>query len=171
MSATGFALGGAASSPERAQDKIWGMRDKADVQGDAGRRPLLDTNVVSELRRIRPHGALVKWWRGVDAASLRLSAVTLARNQTGIEITLEQDPVKAAEIELWADKVAADFNIPPMDAVAYRLSARLAPGRADALHEDAMIGATAMAHNLAVVTRDLRDFKPSGVRTFDPFAA
>ena len=60
---------------------------------------LLDTKVVSELRRPRPHGAVVAWLQSVDDASLFLSAVTLGEIQAGIERTREQDPAKAAEIE------------------------------------------------------------------------
>jgi hypothetical protein len=64
---------------------------------------LLDTNVVSELRKVRPHGAVVAWLEGVADAELYLSAVTLGEIQAGIEITREQDTAKAADIEAWAD--------------------------------------------------------------------
>lgn len=57
---------------------------------------LLDTNVVSELRRPRPHGAVLSWLASVDDADLHLSVVTLAEIQAGIEITREQDEAKAA---------------------------------------------------------------------------
>ena len=60
---------------------------------------LLDTNVVSELRRTKPHGAVVAWLRGVEDADLHLAAVSLGEIQAGMEITREQDPAKAAEIE------------------------------------------------------------------------
>lgn len=60
---------------------------------------LLDTNVVSELRKPRPHGAVVAWLRSVDDANLHLSTVTLGEIQAGIELTREQDPQKAVEIE------------------------------------------------------------------------
>jgi hypothetical protein len=130
---------------------------------------LLDTNVVSELRRQRPHGGVLAWLRDVDEASLHLSVVTLGEIQRGIELTRDQDPVRAAEIERWADDVAAAFNVLPMDAAIFRLWARLMHRRSDTLYEDAMIAATAKAHGLTVVTRNVRDFAVFDVPTFDAF--
>jgi predicted nucleic acid-binding protein len=72
---------------------------------------LLDTNVVSELRRARPHGAVVAWLESVTDADLHLSAVTIGEIQSGIEITRERDAVKAQEIEAWLEQVAQTFNI------------------------------------------------------------
>jgi len=132
---------------------------------------LLDTNVVSELRHTHPHGAVLAWLRKADDADLHLSAVTIGELQAGVEITRVQDVAKAAEIEAWIDQVAGSYNVLPMDARTFRCWARLMHGRSDQLMEDAMIGATAIVHNLIVVTRNLRDFKPFGVRTFDPFIA
>ena len=60
---------------------------------------LLDTNVVSELRRPRPHGAVLDWIAGVPAEQLFVSAVTIGEIQAGIEITREQDEAKAEELE------------------------------------------------------------------------
>lgn len=130
---------------------------------------LLDTNVVSELRRARPHSAVLRWLRETDDADLHVSAVTLGEIQGGIELTRDQDPAKAAQIEAWADQVAASFNILPMDARTFRMWARLMHRRSDTLYEDAMIAATARAHNLTVVTRNVRDFAPFDVPSFDPF--
>ena len=65
---------------------------------------LLDTNVISELRRPRPHGAVLAWLEGVDDHDLHLSAVTLGELQAGVEITREQDPERAAQIESWIDE-------------------------------------------------------------------
>jgi predicted nucleic acid-binding protein len=132
---------------------------------------LLDTNVVSELRRRRPHPAVVAWLEQQPDQSLYLSAVTLGELQAGVEVTRAQDPAKAAEIETWVDQVADTLNVLPMDAAACRRWARLMHGRRDDLMEDAMIAATALLHDLTVVTRNLRDFKPFGVPTLDPFKA
>ncbi|HWK46721.1 MAG TPA: type II toxin-antitoxin system VapC family toxin [Stellaceae bacterium] len=130
---------------------------------------LLDTNIVSELRRRRPHGAVLAWLRSVPDAELHLSAVTIGELQAGVEITRDQDPEKAAEIEAWVELVAATYNVLAMDARTFRCWARLLHRRSNELIEDAMIAATAEIHNLTVVTRNVRDFEQFGVRTLDPF--
>lgn len=131
---------------------------------------LLDTNVISELRRDRPHGAVVAWLRDVRDEDLHISAVTIGEIQSGIEITREQDEAKAAEIEAWLEQVADTYNIISMDARAFRAWARLMHRRTDDLIEDAMIAATAAVHNFTVVTRNVRDFADFGVPTLNPFA-
>lgn len=132
---------------------------------------LLDTNVVSELRRPKPHGAVLAWIESVDDADLHLCAVTLGEIQAGIEITREQDAAKAGEIEAWLDQVAATWNVLALDGRVFRCWGRLMHRQPDELIEDALIAATALVHGLTVVTRNLRDFAPFGVATLDPFAA
>ena len=132
---------------------------------------LLDTNVISELRRPRPHGAVVAWLESVTDSELHLSAVTLGEIQAGIELARDQDAAKADEIEHWADQVAASYNVLPMDAETFRIWARLMHRRSDTLYEDAMIAATAKRHKLTVVTRNVRDFAPFDVALFNPFKA
>ncbi len=131
---------------------------------------LLDTNVVSELRRPRPHGGVVAWLEGVADESLHLSAVTLGELRAGVEITRDRDPAKAEEIEGWIDRVEHTWNVLAMNGGVFRVWARLMHRRSDALIEDAMIASTALVHNLVVVTRNVRDFEPLGVRTLNPFA-
>ncbi len=132
---------------------------------------LLDTNVVSELRRPRPHARVLAWLERVRDFDLYLSAVTIGELQAGVEITRDQDPVKAAEIEAWLEEVAVTYNVLPMDAPAFRRWAKLLHRRSNDLVEDAMIAATALVHNLTVVTLNVRDFETLGVRTLNPFAA
>jgi predicted nucleic acid-binding protein len=131
---------------------------------------LLDTNVVSELRRARPHGAVLAWLENVQDQDLHVSAVTIGEIQSGIEITREQDQAKAAAIEVWLDEVAGTYNVLSMDARTFRVWARLMHRRTDNLIEDAMIAATAAVHHLTVVTRNVRDFERLGVLTLNPFA-
>lgn len=130
---------------------------------------LLDTNIVSELRKPRPHGAVIAWLQSVDDAQLFLSAVTIGEIQAGIELTREQDTAKASEIEAWLELVANAYNILPMDAAIFRCWARLMHRQSDTLYEDAMIAATAQVHGLTVVTRNVADFQALGVDVLNPF--
>jgi hypothetical protein len=130
---------------------------------------LLDTNVVSELRKPKPHGAVLAWLQGVDDKDLFLSAVTIGEIQAGIEITREQDIAKASQIEQWLDQVASSYNIVPMDAAVFRVWAKLMHKTSDTLMEDAMIAATAKVHQWVVVTRNVSDFKSFGVDLLNPF--
>jgi toxin FitB len=130
---------------------------------------LLDTNVISELRRSRPHGAVVAWLETVSDADLHLSAVTIGELQSGVESARTQNPDRAAEIEAWLEQVADTYNVLAMDTRAFRQWARLMHRCPDHLIEDAMIAATAEVHNLTVVTRNVRDFEVFGARTLNPF--
>jgi toxin FitB len=132
---------------------------------------LLDTNVISEMRRVRPHGAVKAWIEAVDNTQLYLSAVTIGEIQAGIEITRENDAARADILQNWADAVASTFNILPMDAHCFRLWAQMMHGKPDSLYEDAMIAATARIHGLTVVTRNGKDFTELGVPLLDPFVS
>lgn len=132
---------------------------------------LLDTNVVSELRKPKPHGGVVAWLESVNDSQLFLSAVTLGEIQAGIELTREQDEAKADEINAWLDLLSGAYNILPMDADAFRRWAKLMHRKSDTLYEDAMIAAVARSHGLTVVTRNVADFKALGVEVLNPFAS
>ena len=131
---------------------------------------LLDTNIVSELRKQRPHGGVLAWLESMDDTQLYLSAVTIGEIQAGIELTREQDPEKAKQIEAWLELVAGAYNVLPMDAATFRAWAKLLHRKSNTLYEDAMIAATAKVHGLTVATRNLADFNALGLDVFNPFA-
>ena len=132
-------------------------------------RYLLDTNVVSELRKPRPHGGVVAWLESLDDAQLFISAVTLGEIQAGIELTREQDPAKAQDMEAWLALVAGAYNVLPMDATAFKAWAKLMHRKSETLYEDAMIAATAQVHGLTVASRNVADFQALGFEVFNPF--
>ena len=132
---------------------------------------LLDTNVVSELRKPKPHGAITQWIQDVSDTELHISAVTIGEIQAGIELTREQDEVKAAKLGQWLELVSAAYNVIPMDAGTFRAWARLMQRTSDTLYEDAMSAATAKVHKLVVVTRNVADFKQFGVIVLNPFVS
>ena len=130
---------------------------------------LLDTHVVSELRKAKPHAGVLAWLSATPDTDLFVSTVTLGEIQRGIELTRDQNPAKALDITQWADRLAATHAILPMDAPTFRVWARLMHHRSDAVFEDAMIAATALVHQLTVVTRNTRDFAAFKVPLLNPF--
>jgi predicted nucleic acid-binding protein len=131
---------------------------------------LLDTNVVSELRKRKPHQGVVAWIQAAPEQSLYVSAVTVGEIQAGIEITRQQDAEKAKEIEGWLDSVAQSYGVISADAAVFRRWAQLMHRRSDQHLEDALIAATALVRALTVVTRNVDDFEPFGVPLINPFA-
>ena len=132
---------------------------------------LLDTNVISELRKRKPHGAVLSWVKNVPEKALYVSVVTLGEIQAGIEITRERDREKAEEIERWLDDVAGSWNVLNIDAAAARRWAQLMHRRPDHHLEDALIAATALVFDLKVATRNTTEFKHFGVELINPFTS
>jgi predicted nucleic acid-binding protein len=130
---------------------------------------LLDTNIVSELRKSRPSTKVLTWLTEVPDAELHLSALTIGEIQAGIELTRAQDRDKAEQLEAWAEQVAATYNVLAMDAACFRQWAKFMHGQSDTVYEDAMIAATARVHELTVVTRNVRDFARFEVPVLNPF--
>ncbi len=130
---------------------------------------LLDTNVVSELRKPKPHGAVVAWIQSVPDDQLFISALSFGELQAGAERTRRQDQGKGATIEAWIDQLSEAYEVVPMDASMFREWARLMEGRSEHLLEDAMIAATARIRGLVVATRNVRGFKGLAVEVFNPF--
>ena len=129
----------------------------------------MDTNVVSELRRKRPHGRVLAWLDSALPHQIFLPAVVIGEIQAGIEITREQDAIRADELEYWLETMIRTFPVLPMDDAIFRVWARIMHRKSSALNADAMIAATAIVHNLTVVTRNVSDFQQFGVALLNPF--
>ena len=130
---------------------------------------LLDTNIISELRRPSCHGAVRAWRASIPADSIAIPAIVIAELQDGAELTRRQNRLQAIELDRWIDRVMAAYPVIPMDGVLFREWSRLMAGKSDHLMQDAMIAATARIHHLVVVTRNLKDFKPFDVEVYNPF--
>jgi len=132
---------------------------------------LLDTNVVSELRRPKPNERVRQWLQQASPSELFISAVTVGEIQSGIEITREQDQEKAAAIEVWLDQVMETSQIIGLDAHTFRIWARLMHRQSNNVIEDALIAASAIANQFTVVTRNIGDFERFGLKVVNPFIA
>jgi toxin FitB len=137
---------------------------------------VLDTNVVSELRKIRSGKAeprVVAWAQTVDAADLFVSAITILELEQGILSMQRKDPVQAAMLRAWMDQqVLPEFasrTLPIDTAVAQRCARLHVPDKRG--ERDALIAASALVHGMTVVTRNDADFAPTGVLVFNPWAA
>ena len=130
---------------------------------------LLDTNVITELRRPRPNRMVLAWIGSVAPDQIFLSAVTIGELHAGVENAKDQDTGRAAVIEGWVDEIVATYNVLPMDGATFRRWARLMHRQPPDLIPDAMIAATALMHNLMVVSRNVRDFERLGLTAVNPF--
>ena len=132
---------------------------------------LLDTNIISELRKPKPHGAVLEWYKNIADEDLYVSAVSIGEIQTGIELTREQDKKKAESLELWLQDIANAHNILPMTSTTFILWAKLMHTQSNTVREDAMIAATAIEKKLTVVTRNTKDFRRFKITLLNPFDA
>ena len=132
-------------------------------------RYLLDTNIISEIHKPKPHGAVVAWFGSLREEQIYLSAVTLGELQESIERTRRQDAAKAGAIEAWVDEVENSATVLPMDGSSFREIARMMVGKQEELFYDVMIAATARLHGLTVATRNEKDFRHLGVEIINPF--
>jgi predicted nucleic acid-binding protein len=130
---------------------------------------LLDTNIVSELRRLKPHGAVVSWMASIPETALFIPAIVFQELQAGVELTRSRDPDKAIQIQLWIDALASSASVIEVDAEIARETARLMHARSDEIYEDAVIAASARIKGMMVVTRNVRDFVVFGVELLNPF--
>jgi predicted nucleic acid-binding protein len=131
---------------------------------------LLDTNIVSELRRPRPDPRVIQWIEQVAESDLFISAVTIGEIEAGIELTREQDPQKALAIGSWLDQLVDNSQVLSLGANTMRIWGRLMHRKSNTVTEDALIASSAIEHALRVVTRNVSDFKLFGVDVIDPFS-
>jgi len=132
---------------------------------------LLDTNIISELRRPKPHGAVLEWYKNITEEDLFISAVSIGEIQSGIERTRTQDKKKAETLEQWLQSISNIHNVLPMTGSTFRLWAKLMHSQTNTVREDAMIAATAIEKDLIVVTRNTKDFKRFKLQLLNPFEA
>ncbi len=130
---------------------------------------LLDTDILSALRRRERNPGLVRWMEAQRSTDIHLSVVTVGEIERGIAQQQRRDPVFANELALWLDRILAWYGdrVMPVDVATARrwgrLSATLGNSGADLL-----IAATALEHGLTVVTRNVRHFEPTGVAVLNP---
>jgi toxin FitB len=134
-------------------------------------RYLLDTNIISEIHKPKPHGAVLAWFMRLRDEQICLSAVTLGELQEAIERTRRQDATKAREIEAWLDELEDSSNVLPLDGHSFREMARMMVDKQDPLLYDVMIAATARLHGLTVATLNEKDFRHLGAEIINPFNA
>ncbi len=135
---------------------------------------VLDTNVVSELRKVR-HGKadtnVAAWSQSVDAADLFVSAITFMELELGVLSIERKDATQGAMLRSWLDQhVLPEFSgrtLPVDTAVALRCARLHVPDKRD--ERDALIAATALVHGMTVVTRNVADFEPTGVALINPW--
>ncbi|WP_184062430.1 MULTISPECIES: type II toxin-antitoxin system VapC family toxin [unclassified Paraburkholderia] len=135
---------------------------------------VIDTNVVSELRKGRRADAnLVAWAKSVDASALFVSAITIMELATGVLLKERSDPSQGALLRAWLEEHVltefADRVLPVDTGVALRCARLHVPDRRS--ERDALIATTAIVHGMTVVTRNVADFVATGVCLVNPWQA
>ncbi len=135
---------------------------------------LLDTNVLSELRKLgdgKADGNVTAWFAERDAALCYVSVICLMEIELGILLVERRDPVQGGRLRQWMDNHVlpefAERTLPVDTAVALRCAGLHVPDPRS--NRDAFIAASALVHGMSVVTRNVRDFEPTGVRAINPW--
>ncbi len=135
---------------------------------------ILDTNVVSELRKIRSGKAdrnVAKWADSVAATDLYISAITVQELELGVLLSERRDPTAGALLRAWLDNhvlPAFTGRVIPIDTAVAKYSARLHVPDPRPVR-DGLIAATAIIHGMTMVTRNVIDFEPTGVKILNPW--
>ncbi|WP_210275844.1 type II toxin-antitoxin system VapC family toxin [Phyllobacterium sp. P30BS-XVII] len=135
---------------------------------------ILDTNVVSELRKVRAGKAdpqFARWANGAESGQLYISAITVLELETGVLQMERRDPGQGSVLRAWLDqKVLPEFagrTLSIDTAVAQRCARLHVPDRRS--ERDALIAATGFVHGMTIVTRNIIDFLPTGIPLLDPW--
>lgn len=135
---------------------------------------VLDTNVVSELRKVRIGKAdlnVASWAENVDAANLFVSAITIMELELGVLSIERKDATQGAMLRVWLEQhVLPEFyarTLPIDTAVALRCARLHIPDKRS--ERDALIAATALVHGMTVVTRNVADYQSTGVTILNPW--
>lgn len=134
---------------------------------------LLDTNVLSELRKgPRSNAHVRRWFESVGADEIYLSVLVIGEVRRGVELVRQRDGAQAAALERWLSLVTRDHSerILPVDQPVAELWGRLTATRPGPVI-DTLMAATALVHGLVLVTRNIRDVTWTGVRCLNPFLA
>jgi predicted nucleic acid-binding protein len=131
---------------------------------------LLDTNLISETRKLRADAGVMAFLAAADSAGLFLSVLTLGELRKGVEAKRRNDAATAARLEAWVDDIETTFvdRVLPVDVAAARLWGELSAPRSLPVI-DTLIAATAITRGLTLVTRNTRDVAATGVPLFDPW--
>lgn len=134
---------------------------------------LLDTNIISELRKKRPDASVLTWFDSVSGSDLYLSVLVLGEIRQGIERLKSREPKRVASYEKWLDELRHEFAdrvLPISDAVALEWGRMV--GRSPGIPAiDGLLAATAKNHGLTLVTRNVVDVARTGVALLNPFDA
>jgi predicted nucleic acid-binding protein len=131
---------------------------------------LLDTNVVSETRKRRPHHGLLDFLAAANANQLFISVLTIGEVYKGVEAKRAEDPAAADSLRNWLLSIETTFirRVLPVDPAVARRWGELSARRSLPVI-DTLIAATALVHGLTLVTRNIRDVSATGVDTFNPW--
>lgn len=133
-------------------------------------RYLLDTNILSELRKANPNQRVVRWYDATSDADMHLSVMTIGEFRKGLARLRRKDPERAAGLALWLDRLLAPYEsrvLPITPEIANVWGELNDPEPLPII--DAFIAATAIVHDMVLVTRNVKDFQRTGVRLLNPF--